>query len=451
MLLAAAFFLEEIDATIIATSLPQMATSLGVDTSRMSMAMSAYLLSVAIMLPVGGWLANRFGARRMYCLALSIFTVGSALCGSATSLPTLLLGRAIQGTGGAWMTSLGRLIVVRTFPKDRLVVATNYMIAPALLGSTFGPVVGGFVTTYFSWRWNFFVSVPLGLLTLGATLIWIKPIAPQPTQDFDWRGFGLIAAAMVAAQLTMGQIGSHAVIETLRAIFLVLTVLLIGAYVWHAHNNPLALLDLQLLRMRTFAVAVYAGGIARIASGALPFVLPLLFQLGFGLDPLHSGLLTVGMTCGQFVTRAGMGGFLRRFRVRNLLVLNGLVLALLVAGLICVHSRTPRTAIFLYLFVLGALRSTQLSSVTALGYADVSHERLSDANTLLTLSARFSVSCGIGIAAAALGALAGHNNPVPQDFFVVLLGLAGLMAASALGFSRLRVEDGWQLARGRSN
>ena len=442
-----AFFLEEIDATILTTSLPQMARSLGVGTPRMSLAISGYLASVAIMLPVSGWLADRFGARRVYCTALGIFAGGSVLCGAAPSLPLLLVGRAVQGMGAAWMNATGRLIVVRSVPKERLIVATNYMIAPAQLGSLLGPVVGGAITTYFSWRWNFLINVPLALIAIAASLAKVPAVAPERTRPFDWRGFALLSAALVALQFIVRARGSAAAAQLF---FLALPLLLLAAYVWHARRCAHPLVDLTLLATRTVRTTVLIGGVSRIASGALPFVLPLLLQLGFGLDPLHSGALTVAVTLGAFVSRAGAGAAMRRLTLRTLLMLNALMLAALLAGLTRFSPASPHSWLFLYLLLLGFLRSVQFSTLTALGYADLDSSQLSHATTLIALASRCFMSSGVILAAALLATLAGSHTPSLADFATVLLSLAALMASSALGFAQLRRGDGWQLSDQRA-
>jgi EmrB/QacA subfamily drug resistance transporter len=447
--LAVAFFLEEIDGTIITTSLPQMARSLGVDAPRMSLAISSYLLSVAIMLPVGGWLADRFGARRIYCAALGIFAAGSALCGWAGSLPLLLVGRALQGMGGAWMTSVGRLIVVRSAPKDQLLTVSNYMIAPALLGSLLGPVVGGFITTYLSWRWNFFITVPLGILAILVSLAVVPRVPAQAARPFDWSGFALLALGLSAVQLIVRPTGASASAIGPHGLLIALPIALLAAYAWHARRAPHPLVDLGLLRTRTLAIAVLAGGLSRIASGALPFLLPLLLQLGFGLNPLQSGLLTLATTLGAFVSRAGAAAVMRRISLRMLLIGNALILAAMIAGVQLFGPSSPHAWLFVYLLALGFLRSVQFSTLTALGYADLEHVNLSHATTLITLAARCFMSGGIILAAALLNTLAGPQGPSIADFGTVLALLALLMAGSAFGLARLRPEDGWQLTRTR--
>jgi hypothetical protein len=321
------------------------------------------------------------------------------------------------------------------------------MIAPALLGSLLGPVVGGFITTYLSWRWNFFITVPLGIIAILVSLAVVPPVPAQAARPFDWSGFALLALGLAAVQLIVRPNGASSSASVQHSLLIALPIALLAVYVWHARRSPHPLVDLRLLRTRTLAIAVLAGGLSRIASGALPFLLPLLLQLGFGLNPLHSGLLTLATTLGAFVSRAGAAAVMRRLSLRMLLIGNALILAAMIAGVRLFDPGSPHAWLFVYLLVLGFLRSVQFSTLTALGYADLEHGKLSHATTLITLAARCFMSGGIILAAALLDALAGPQGPSVADFGNVLALLALLMASSAFGLARLRPADGWQLSR----
>lgn len=445
LIIAASFFVEELDASIITTSLPQMAADLGVSSTQLGSAVTAYMISLAVFLPISGWVADRFGARRTYCTAMVVFAVGSLISAMAGSLPVLVAGRIVQGVGGALMTPVGRQIVVRAVPKDRLVVATNYMIAPALVGSMLGPVVGGFVTTYFSWRWNFYVNIPIAIAGVALALRFIPSIEKQSLPGrFDWRGFLLLAICLFAAQIGMEKIGRGGVADI--GILFAISFAALAGYARHAHLFPNAILPVALLKIRTFAVSIIAGGVARIAAGALPFLLPLLFQLGFGLNPFQSGLLTVGAALGVFVMRLGASLALRVFPVKTIILCNTILLSAVIAGLSLVNASTLHWVIFLYLFLLGALRSVEFSNVTALAYADLESHMTSGATTFITLTTRFCLCLGVALGAALLAIFAGAESQVSQeDFAISFLVLAGLMLVSTIGFLRLGKDDGWQL------
>lgn len=447
LIIAASFFVEELDSTIITTSLPRMAESLGETSTELGSAITIYMLSVAIFLPVSGWMADRFGARRVYCSAITIFAVGSLICGGAQSFGVLIAGRLIQGLGGALMTPIGRLIVVRSIRKEQLLVATNYMIAPALIGSMLGPVLGGFITTYFSWRWNFFINVPIAILGLALTARFVQdPTPSREASPFDTLGFLIIAGGLAAAQVAVEYLGRpEASILNAAGLFAAAAVL-ITTYVWYARRRANPLLDLELFKTRTFAISIVVGGIARVAAGALPFLLPLLFQLGFGLDPFRSGLLTVAAALGVFTMRIGVSLALRVISMKTIILGNTAILSAIMAGLALLDAETPHWAIFGYLFVLGALRSVEFSNITALGYADLSQKMMSAATTIITLVTRFCLCCGVGLGATLLSTFSSPQGTSQGDFTPVFLILAGTMLLSAVGFSRLRSDDGWQLA-----
>ena len=450
LIIAASFFIEELDSTIITTSLPRMAQSLGETSTALGSAITVYLLSVAVFLPLSGWVADRFGARRIYCAAIMIFALGSLICGAAQSFPVLMAGRLIQGLGGALMTPIGRLIVVRSVPKEQLVVASNYMIAPALIGSMLGPVIGGFITTYFSWRWNFFINVPLAVLGLALTLRFVEdPVPTTEAKPFDTLGFTIIAIGLAAAQVAVEYLGRHHASIFGAAGLLAGAAVMFAAYVGHARRRVHPLLDLALFRTRTFAISVLVGGIARIAVGALPFLLPLLFQLGFGLDPFESGLLTVASALGVFSMRVGVSLALRIISMRTIILGNTVILTALMTGLVLIDAETPHWAIFGYLFVIGALRSVEFSNITALGYADLSQKEMSAATTIITLVTRFCLCGGIGLGATLLSVFSHPGATTQEDFVPVFLILAGTLLLSALGFTRLRRDDGRQLSARR--
>jgi len=447
LIIAASFFIEELDSTIITTSLPKMAESLGRTSTDLGSAITIYMLSVAVFLPLSGWAADRFGARRIYCTAITIFAAGSLICGFAESFGFLMAGRLVQGAGGALMTPIGRLIVVRAVRKDQLVVASNYMIAPALIGSMLGPVVGGFITTYFSWRWNFFINVPIAILGLALTLRFVSD--PMPSKDrgrFDMLGFVVIAASLAVAQVAVEYIGRPHASIPYAVILFVTAAALFTTYVWHARRRTYPLLDLELFKTRTFAISVLVGGIGRIAVGALPFLFPLLFQLGFGLNPFESGLLTVASALGVFAMRIGVSLALRVISVKKIILGNTLVLSAVVAGLVLLDAETPHWVIFGYLFAVGALRSIEFSNITALGYADLSQKTMSAATTIITLTTRFCLCCGVGLGATLLSVFSGPEGTSQSDFVPVFLILAGTLLLTAIGFTRLHGNDGWQLS-----
>ncbi|HUE18128.1 MAG TPA: MFS transporter, partial [Stellaceae bacterium] len=333
MVIACGMFMNQLDSTIIATSIPQIADSLGESPLRLNLAITSYLISLAVFIPISGWIADRFGARRVFCAAIALFTFASALCGLSTNLWMLVAMRVLQGLGGAMMTPVGRLILVRTFRKDQLLAAMSYASMPALIGPTIGPIVGGFLTTYISWRWIFYINIPIGTLGIVLALRYIRNFPMPPPPRFDFRGFALVGIGLVALELAIENLGRHVVAPEIDAALFGGAAVLLALYVWHALPLPHPVLDLALFRIRSFRTSTVAGGLCRLAIGAVPFLLPLMLQFGFGLDPLHSGLLTFVTSIGAMMMKTIVRRVVRLFGFRNLLAWNGVLLGLWICGI----------------------------------------------------------------------------------------------------------------------
>jgi EmrB/QacA subfamily drug resistance transporter len=448
--IAGAFFMDGLDSSIISTSLPQMAASFHVSPPQMSAAITSYLISLAIFIPISGWIADRFGARSVFCAAIGFFTMGSVLCGLSESLTALVISRIVQGFGGAMMTPVGRLILTRTFPKNQLMRAMSYYMLPGMLGPTMGPLVGGFITTNFSWHWNFFINVPLGALGIALALRFIPLIRMPRPPIFDIRGFLIIAAGLGTAQFAIENLGRHTLEPVTEAGLLALAAATLVAYGAYALRRPSPVLELRMFKQRTFAIAVLAGSVLRAGIATVPFLLPLLLQVGFGLDPFHSGLLTFLNTAGSMSMRAGVAHLVRRYGFRRVFLAGAMVTAAMMAGFASFAMSTPHVLIAAYLFCFGVLRSAQMIGMGTLAYSDVRHEDMSKATSIFALCQRLSQSLGVGISASLLAALSGAGAITIGDFRIVFVSVALLMASSALGFRRLKAEDGWQVSGYRS-
>ena len=301
LIIATALFMENMDGTVISTSLPAIAVDLHQDPIVLKLALTSYMLTLAVFIPASGWVADRFGARTVFCTAIVVFTLGSIACGASSSLRTLIAARVFQGLGGAMMVPVGRLVLLRTVPKSDLVNALAYLTVPALIGPVAGPPLGGFITTYFNWRWIFWINVPIGVLGVLLSLRFIANLREEEVPRFDFRGFVLSGVGLLSLISGLSAIG-----RGIAPIWAVATMIVVGAaalfaYVRHAGQNEDAILDLKLLRIPTFFSGVIGGLIFRVGIGALPFLLPLLLQIGFGLTPFESGSLT-------FATAAGSDG-----------------------------------------------------------------------------------------------------------------------------------------------
>jgi EmrB/QacA subfamily drug resistance transporter len=439
---AVAFFMEGLDSSIISTSLPQMAASFHVSPPQMSAAITSYLVSLAIFIPISGWVADRFGARQVFCAAITMFTLGSVLCGFSDSLWTLVLSRVVQGAGGAMMTPVGRLILTRIFPKNELVRAMSYFMLPGMFGPAVGPLVGGFITTYFSWHWNFFINAPLGALGIAFAIRFIPDIRMPRPAAFDIPGFLIIAVGLATAQIGIENLGRHTLPATTEVGLLAAATAVLIAYYLYAKDRAAPVLDLRMFRSRTFSISVIGGCTVRAGLGTMPFMLPLLLQVGFGLDPLQSGFLTFFNTAGKLSMRAWTSYLLRRYGFRAVFIGGVTLSATLVAGVALFTPTTAHIVIAAYLFGFGVLRSAQMVSMGALAYSEVPPEDMSKATSIFALVQRFSQSLGVGISASLLAGLSNDGTISVTDFRIVFIFIALLIASSIIGFARLQPTDG---------
>ncbi len=451
VVIASALFMENLDSTIIATSIPDIARSLGESPLRLNMAVTSYLLSLAVFIPISGWVADRFGTRTVFCSAIMLFTAGSALCGLSTDLATLVATRVLQGFGGAMMTPVGRLILVRTFPKDDLITAMSYMAMPALVGPALGPVVGGFLTTYVSWRWIFYINIPIGLLGIALALRFIANVRMPAPPRFDIIGFVIAGLGLCCLELAIENLGRHLVAPQVEAGFFAAAALALWLYGRHARRLDSPVLDLTLLRLPTFRASVVTGGICRIGLGGIPFLLPLLFQLGFGLDAMQSGLLTFITSLGAMLMKTVAPVLLRTFGFRRLLAANSLAVGAMTAGLALFQADTPHILILGYLLTFGFLRSVQFTNINALGYADLTPQIMSRGTSIASVAQRLSMSFGVAVAASLLSVIVGPDRPIAAaDFRWVFLLVALLPLVSTLGFLRLDAQAGTQVSGHRT-
>jgi MFS family permease len=323
LIVACALFIENMDSTVLSTSLPAIAIDLGTDPIALKLALTTYLLSLAVFIPVSGWVADRFGARSTFMTAIAVFLLGSVGCAASDSLGALVAGRFVQGMGGAMMVPVGRLVLLRTVPKHDLVQALSWLTIPALVGPMVGPPLGGFITTYFDWRWIFLINLPMGVL--GIALAWrFIPDVRGDARPLDWLGFALAGCGLGAALFGFSTFGRHLVPLEIAATTLVLGVAGLIGYGWHARRHPQPLLDLNLFRLATYRAGVLGGLLFRIGIGATPFLLPLMFQLGFGLSPVQSGLLTFVSAMGAMFMKTLAARILKRCGFRRVLLWNAL-------------------------------------------------------------------------------------------------------------------------------
>ena len=443
LVIGCAFFMEGLDSTMIAVAIPDMAKSLGANPLRLNLVITTYLLSLAVFIPLSGWIADRLGARIVFCAAIAIFATGSALCGLSTSLPMLLLMRVVQGFGGAMMTPVGRLILLRSFP---LVSAMNWMTIPAMIGPTVGPIVGGFLTTYFSWRAIFYLNVPIGIAGVVLALYLIDNFrAPAPTR-FDFRGFLIAGFGLAFLQFAIENLGRPIIPTRLGALLFPASLAILLLYIWHARQREDPILDLRLLRIRTFRVGTVTGSLCRMGLDATPFLLPLMFQVGFGLSPLHAGLLTFSSSLGAMIVRVFSGPLLRVFGFRRLLAGNACLAAVVTAACGLLHADTPVWLIVALLLLSGCVRSVQYLGLNAVSYADVPGPLLSKSTSVGGVAQQLARGFGVAVGAALLAVIAGPTRVTVGDFQLALFLIALIPLFSAFGFLRLSPVDGAEVS-----
>jgi EmrB/QacA subfamily drug resistance transporter len=450
LVIGCAFFMEGLDSTMIAVAIPDMAKSLGESPLRLNLVIATYLLSLAVFIPVSGWIADRLGARVVFCAAIAIFAIGSALSGLSTSLPMMLVMRVLQGFGGAMMTPVGRLILLRSFPRSEFVSAMNWMTIPAMIGPTVGPIVGGFLTTYFSWHAIFFLNVPIGIAGVGLALWLIGDFqAPAPTR-FDLRGFFIAGGGLALLELAIENVGRPIIPGALGMAFLPAAIGILLLYGWHARRREDPILDLRLLRIRTFRIGTVSGSVCRMGLDAVPFLLPLLFQVGFGLSPLQSGLLSFSSSLGAMLVRTCSAAFLRVFGFRRLLVGNAFLAAAVTAGCALLRPDTPAWLIVAFVLLSGCVRSIQYLGLNTISYADVPASVLSKSTSVGGVAQQLARGFGIAIGAALLAVIAGPHTLSIGDFRLAFLLIALLPLSSALGFLRLSPVDGAEVSGHRA-
>jgi len=443
LVLSCAMLIDGIDQTVLATSIPQMAQSLGEGPVRLNFAITSYYLSLAIFIPVSGWIADRFGARSVFCAAVAVFTIGSALCGAATSLSMLVLTRVLQGLGGAMMVPVGRLVLLKSFAKSELVAAMSFVSIPALVGDASGPLIGGFLTTYASWRWIFYVNVPFGILGILLAARYFDNFRRDGIARFDFFGFMLCGLGLAAAALSLEYAGRHIVSNAAEAVLVVLASGCLLAYGIYARRTPNPAVDLKIFRIKTFRIGVLGGLICRIGLSSTAFLLPLLLQIPFGLSPFRSGIVTSVLAIGSMVLKSVSPPLLRRFGFRNILLGNTALVAVMMMGLGLLTSRTPLWALLAGLLILGFFRSMQYTSMNTLGYSDVVGHEISTATSVAGVVQQLAAGFGVAIAATLLAqSTAPGSAPTESDFRVAFIGMAMFPLATLAWFNRLTPEDG---------
>ena len=449
LIVAVALFMENMDSTVIATSLPAIAADIGANPLALKLAITSYLLALAIFIPGSGWTADRFGARTIFRAAIAVFMVGSIGCALAESLNHFVIARFLQGMGGAMMAPVGRLVLLRSVDKRSLVEAMTWLTMPALIGPLLGPPLGGFITTYLSWHWIFLINLPIGLLGIVLATKYIEDVRGEEREPFD--AVGIVLAGLGIGGLAFGltAVGLNNFLPPSVLVAMVLGgAAFLFAYVLHARRTPAPVMDLSLLALPTFRAGVVGGFVFRVGAGALPFLLPLMLQVGFHKTPLESGLITFATAIGAMSMKTAIPTLLRRFGYRNVLTYNAFTASALVAACALFTPETPALVMLVVLFAGGFFRSLQFTSAMTIGFAEVEPRRMSRATSLASVSQQLSVSTGVALGALAVEVVLAwrHETTIGPTDFAPAFALVGFIAAlSAFVFARMPKDAGSQL------
>lgn len=452
LIIATALFMENTDSTVIATSLPMIASDIGVDPISLKLAITSYLLGLAVFIPISGWMADRFGAQKIFTAALAVFMAGSLACAFANSLEGFVVARFLQGMGGAMMVPVGRLVLLRSVPRNEVVQALAMLTIPAMVGPIFGPILGGFITTYFDWRWIFFINIPIGVLGIVLSIRFIPNIKEDNIPSLDVVGFLLSGVGLALLMLGFAS-GGHLIPLSVSIACVILGTICVVLFVLHARRTPHPVMQLGLLKLPTFRASIVGGSLFRIGIGAIPFLLPLLLQIGFGLSPLASGSLTFISAVGALFTKTLAKRVLELTGFRRLLVVNAIIGAAFIALNGFFTPSTPHWIIMTILFAGGCFRSMQFTSLNAIAYADVSHRDMSSATSLSSVAQQLSLSIGVALGAGVLEASArmrGAEDIGAEDFAVAFWAVAALAALSSLAFLKLPPDAGAEMSGHRA-
>jgi len=446
-LVAVAFFMQSLDTTILNTAVPAIAKALAVAPLSMKAVLASYTLSLAVFIPISGWMADRFGTRRVFSSAIGLFTLGSLFCGLSNNIHVLVACRILQGCGGAMMVPVGRLTLVRTFAKSELIRAMSFVAIPGLIGPMLGPIAGGFIVAYLHWRVIFFINLPVGLL--GLYLVWrlLPDYRGEHSHPLDTVGLILFGSGVGLLSYVLEVFGEHTL--SWPAIFglLAISAFLLTGYGLRATRTRFPLLRLALFRIRTFRASVSGSYFTRLGIGGIPFLFPLLYQVGLGFTPIQSGLLMVPQAVAAMSLKMAMPSILRYLGYRRVLISNTVILGLLIILFATIGAGTPVWLIVVQLFVYGFFTSLQYTSMNTLVYADVTEEQASGASTIASTTQQMAISFGVAVASLATAFFIPDrlHTTAPEMIHGIhqaFLVLGGWTILSTVVFRELKTEDG---------
>jgi EmrB/QacA subfamily drug resistance transporter len=449
LIVATALFMENMDSTVIATSLPAIAADIGTSPLTLKLAITSYLLSLAVFIPASGWTADRFGARMVFSLAIAVFMVGSIGCALSSSVTHFVIARIVQGVGGAMMTPVGRLVLLRSIDKSALVNAMAWVTVPALVGPVIGPPLGGFITTYFSWHWIFLINIPIGLLGIFMAMRYIDPIRSEDPERFDLYGLVLAGIGLGGIAFGLSIAGLNLVPWTIVAALVAIGTISMTLYVIHARRTASPVLDFSLLRLPTMRASIIGGFLFRLGIGSLPFLLPLLMQVGFGLSPFRSGLVTFASAVGAMGMKTLAARIIRTFGFRNIMVINAIVSSVFLAASALFTVTTPLLLIMIILVVGGFFRSLQFTAINTVAYAEVEPAQMSRATTLVSVNQQLAISAGVAVGAFSVEStmMLRHVSELSaEDFAPAFIVVSIISAVSAYFFWQMPDDAGHEIS-----
>jgi EmrB/QacA subfamily drug resistance transporter len=449
LIVATALFMENMDSTVIATSLPAIAADIGTSPLTLKLAITSYLLSLAVFIPASGWTADRFGARTVFSAAIAVFMVGSIGCALSESVTNFVFARTLQGIGGAMMTPVGRLVLLRSIDKSALVNAMAWVTVPALVGPVIGPPLGGFITTYFSWHWIFLINLPIGLLGIFLALRFIDPIKSENLERFDLYGMVLAGIGLAGIAFGLSVAGLNLLPWSVVAALVAVGSISMTLYVIHARRTASPVLDFGLLRLPTMRASIIGGFLFRLGIGSMPFLLPLLMQVGFGLTPFRSGLVTFSTAAGAMGMKTLAARLIRTFGFRKLMTINAVISSIFLGACALFTVTTPLLLIVIILVVGGFFRSLEFTAINTVAYAEVEPPQMSRATTLVSVNQQLAVSAGVAVGAFSVETTlwARHMTELTADVFApAFLVVSVISMVSAFFFWRMPDDAGHEIS-----
>ena len=446
-----ALFMDALDTTIINTAIPAMAHSLQVSPVDLKIALISYLVSLAIFIPISGWVADKFGIKRVFISALFIFTASSAWCGYAHTLFELVVARSVQGLGGSLMLPLGRLIILRTFQRHELVDAMNHVVMIVSIGLMLGPLAGGFITDHLSWPWIFWVNIPVGFLTIITSSCWLKEVSPRKVRPFDFMGFILFGGGLALLTFSLSDLSESTANTQTVLLLITIAILMLLCYSLRSHQQRHPIVNMDLFRIRTFQVSIVGNLLARLGFGGVPFLLPLLLQIGLGYSAQLSGLLLVPIALGILMVKFKSISLkiLRFAGYKRLLLFNTFLVGFALWAFRIIDQETSTYIIAGLTFLFGFLISLQYSGMNSLAYADISTDDLSAATSIVSTMQQLAQSFGVAVGALLLryysSTATGHVPLTPAIFHQTFFAMGFLTFLSMFIFLRLQKKDGHQM------